>query len=143
MAYSPDVINLFKNASTAADAQVGSFSKEEKSKYKIGTGIVGAPSCGDVMKLEIKVNDEGLIDDVRYKVFGCGSAIASSAYLAKMLQGQTVDFAKGIKNTDIAEALALPPVKLHCSILAEEAVQAALTDVQTQTEAKVSQNEAN
>jgi nitrogen fixation NifU-like protein len=122
MAYSDKVIDHYENP-----RNVGSFAKDEKN---IGTGMVGAPACGDVMKLQIKVNDEGIIEDARFKTYGCGSAIASSSLLTEWVRGKTLDEAMTIKNTDIAEELALPPVKIHCSVLAEDAIRAAISDYQ-------------
>ena len=122
MAYSEKVIDHYENP-----RNVGSFAKDEKN---IGTGMVGAPACGDVMKLQIKVNDEGIIEDARFKTYGCGSAIASSSLLTEWVRGKTLDEAMTIKNTDIAEELALPPVKIHCSVLAEDAIRAAISDYQ-------------
>lgn len=104
---------------------VGSFDKNDNS---VGTGMVGAPACGDVMKLQIKVDASGVIEDARFKTYGCGSAIASSSLVTEWLRGKTLDQALAIKNTDIAEELALPPVKIHCSILAEDAIKAAVSD---------------
>ncbi|KAI5480607.1 FeS cluster assembly scaffold IscU [Pseudohyphozyma bogoriensis] len=106
---------------------VGSFAKDEKN---IGSGLVGAPACGDVMKLQIKVDDNGVITDVRMKTFGCGSAIASSSYMTERVKGMTLEAAGAIKNTEIAKELCLPPVKLHCSMLAEDAIKAAIKDYQ-------------
>jgi len=122
MAYSDKVIDHYENP-----RNVGSFAKDEKN---IGTGMVGAPACGDVMKLQIKVNDAGVIEDARFKTYGCGSAIASSSLLTEWVRGKTLDEAMSIKNTDIAEELALPPVKIHCSVLAEDAIRAAISDYQ-------------
>jgi nitrogen fixation NifU-like protein len=104
---------------------VGSFDKKDKS---VGTGLVGAPACGDVMKLQIKVNDDGVIEKAVFKTFGCGSAIASSSYVTEILQGKNIEDALNIKNTEIASFLNLPPVKLHCSMLAEDAIKAAVKD---------------
>jgi len=104
---------------------VGSFGNDDTS---IGTGMVGAPACGDVMRLQIKVNDTGVIEDARFKTYGCGSAIASSSLVTEWLKGKTLDEASTIKNSDIAEELALPPVKVHCSVLAEDAIRAAIED---------------
>ena len=118
MAYSDKVIDHYENP-----RNVGSFDKEDPN---IGTGMVGAPACGDVMKLQIKVNDEGVIEDARFKTYGCGSAIASSSLLTEWVKGKTLEQAKQIKNTDIATELALPPVKIHCSVLAEDAIKAAI-----------------
>src|SRR5213080_4459247 len=121
MAYSSKVIDHYENP-----RNVGSFEKGDDS---IGTGMVGAPACGDVMKLQIKVNPEtGLIEDARFKTYGCGSAIASSSLVTEWVKGKTLDEAMTIKNTHIAEELALPPVKIHCSILAEDAIKAAVAD---------------
>ena len=120
MSYSDKVIDHYENP-----RNVGSFDKQEKS---IGTGMVGAPACGDVMKLQIRVNDEGIIEDARFKTYGCGSAIASSSLLTEWVKGKTLEEAKQIKNTEIADELALPPVKIHCSVLAEDAIKAAIDD---------------
>jgi nitrogen fixation NifU-like protein len=120
MAYSDKVIDHYENP-----RNVGSFAKDEEG---IGTGMVGAPACGDVMKLQIKVDDNGIIRDARFKTYGCGSAIASSSLVTEWLKGKTLDEAGSIKNSDIATELALPPVKIHCSILAEDAIKAAVTD---------------
>jgi nitrogen fixation NifU-like protein len=119
MAYSAKVIEHYENP-----RNVGSFSKEDTD---VGTGMVGAPACGDVMKLQIKVTD-GIITDARFKTYGCGSAIASSSLITEMVKGMTLDAASAIKNSTIAEELALPPVKIHCSILAEDAIKAAVAD---------------
>ena len=120
MAYSEKVLDHYENP-----RNVGSFNKNEEN---IGTGMVGAPACGDVMKLQIKVTDDGIIEDAVFKTYGCGSAIASSSLLTEWVKGKSLDEAKSIKNTDIAEELALPPVKIHCSVLAEDAIQAAIED---------------
>ena len=123
MAYSDKVIDHYSNP-----RNVGSFSKDTEG---LGTGLVGAPECGDVMKLQIKVNlDTGVIEDAKFKTFGCGSAIASSSLATEWLKGKTVDEAMGIKNTAIVEELALPPVKVHCSVLAEDAIKAAIQNYQ-------------
>lgn len=122
MAYSAQVLDHYENP-----RNVGSFAKTED-LTTIGTGMVGAPACGDVMKLQIKVNDAGIITDARFKTYGCGSAIASSSLVTEWLKGKTLQEAGEIKNTDIAEELALPPVKRHCSILAEDAIKAAIED---------------
>ena len=119
MAYSEQVIDHYENP-----RNVGSFSKDE---VGIGTGMVGAPACGDVMKLQIKVED-GVITDARFKTYGCGSAIASSSLVTEWVKGKTLEQAGSIKNSEIAEELALPPVKIHCSILAEDAIKAAVND---------------
>ena len=120
MAYSEKVIDHYENP-----RNVGAFDKADP---HVGTGMVGAPACGDVMKLQIKVNDEGVIEDARFKTYGCGSAIASSSLVTEWVKGKTLDQAALIKNTEIAEELALPPVKIHCSILAEDAIKAAVED---------------
>lgn len=120
MAYSKKVIDHYENPKN-----VGSFDPSEKN---IGTGLVGAPSCGDVMKLQIKVNEEGIIEDVKFKTFGCGSAIASSSLATELLKGKKLEEAAQIRNIDIVEALELPPVKIHCSVLAEDAIRAAIND---------------
>ncbi len=120
MAYSEQVIDHYENP-----RNVGSFDKNDPT---IGTGMVGAPACGDVMKLQIKVNDRGIIEDAKFKTYGCGSAIASSSLVTEWLKGKTLDQATEIKNSQIAEELALPPVKIHCSILAEDAIKAAVND---------------
>lgn len=118
--YSNKVIDHYENP-----RNVGSFDKSEEG---IGTGLVGAPACGDVMRLQIKVSPEGIIEDAKFKTFGCGSAIASSSLVTEWVKGKTLDEAVNIKNTDIAQHLALPPVKIHCSILAEDAIKAAIED---------------
>jgi nitrogen fixation NifU-like protein len=120
MAYNDKVIDHYENP-----RNVGSFDKEDDG---VGTGVVGAPACGDVMKLQIKINDEGVIEDAKFKTYGCGSAIASSSLVTEWVKGKTVEQALAIKNTEIAEALALPPVKIHCSVLAEDAIKAAVSD---------------
>jgi len=120
MAYSSQLIDHYENP-----RNVGSFEKGDDS---VGTGMVGAPACGDVMKLQIKVDEHGVIRDARFKTYGCGSAIASSSLVTEMVKGKTLDQAVSIKNSDIAEELALPPVKIHCSILAEDAIKAAVAD---------------
>ena len=120
MTYSNKVIDHYENP-----RNVGSFGKDDDS---VGTGMVGAPACGDVMRLQIKVSKDGLIEDARFKTYGCGSAIASSSLVTEWLKGKTLDQALEIKNTQIAEELALPPVKIHCSILAEDAIRAAVND---------------
>lgn len=121
MAYSEKVLDHYENP-----RNVGTFEKDDAS---VGTGMVGAPACGDVMRLQIKVNEEGVIEDARFKTYGCGSAIASSSLLTEWVKGKTLDEAGEIKNTDIAEELALPPVKIHCSVLAEDAIKAAIEDI--------------
>ena len=120
MAYSKQVIDHYEQP-----RNVGSL---DKSDSQVGTGMVGAPACGDVMKLQIKVSDEGIITDAKFKTYGCGSAIASSSLVTEWVKGKTIDEASTIKNTQIAEELALPPVKIHCSILAEDAIKAAIDD---------------
>ena len=120
MAYSEKVIDHYENP-----RNVGAF---DKSDGTVGTGMVGAPACGDVMKLQIKVGESGLIEDAKFKTYGCGSAIASSSLVTEWVKGKTLDQAMAIKNTEIAQELALPPVKIHCSILAEDAIKAAITD---------------
>lgn len=122
MAYSDKVIDHYENP-----RNVGSFDKTDES---VGTGMVGAPACGDVMKLQIKVNEQGVIEDAKFKTYGCGSAIASSSLVTEWVKGKSLDEALNIKNTQIAEELALPPVKIHCSILAEDAIKAAVQDYQ-------------
>ncbi|MGL6071247.1 Fe-S cluster assembly scaffold IscU [Craterilacuibacter sp.] len=120
MAYSEKVLDHYENP-----RNVGAF---EKGDATVGTGMVGAPACGDVMKLQIKVGADGVIEDAKFKTYGCGSAIASSSLVTEWVKGKTLDQAMAIKNTDIAEELALPPVKIHCSILAEDAIKAAVSD---------------
>ncbi len=120
MSYSKKVIDHYENP-----RNVGSFPKDEPN---VGTGVVGAPECGDVMKLQLKITDDGVIEDARFKTFGCGSAIASSSYVTELLKGKTVADALAIKNVQIVEELSLPPVKIHCSVLAEDAVKAAVSD---------------
>ena len=126
MAYSDKVIDHYENP-----RNVGTFDKDDDS---VGTGMVGAPACGDVMRLQIKVNDEGLIEDAKFKTYGCGSAIASSSLVTEWLKGKSLDEAMAIKNSEIAEELELPPVKIHCSILAEDAVKAAVSDYRKKRE---------
>ena len=122
MSYSDKVLDHYENP-----RNVGSFDKGDNS---VGTGMVGAPACGDVMKLQIKVNEQGVIEDAKFKTYGCGSAIASSSLLTEWVKGKTLAEAAQIKNTQIAEELALPPVKIHCSVLAEDAIKAAISDYQ-------------
>ena len=122
MAYSSKVIDHYENP-----RNVGSLDKADPD---VGTGLVGAPACGDVMKLQIKVNDQGVIEDAKFKTFGCGSAIASSSLVTEWVKGRSVEEALQIKNTDVAKELALPPVKIHCSVLAEDAIKAAIADWQ-------------
>lgn len=119
-AYSDKVIEHYSNP-----RNVGSFDKDEPN---VGTGIVGAPECGDVMKLQLKIRDDGVVEDARFKTFGCGSAIASSSYVTELVKGKTVDEVEQIKNSLIVEELSLPPVKIHCSVLAEDAIKAAVRD---------------
>ena len=126
MAYSDKVIDHYENP-----RNVGTFEKDDES---VGTGMVGAPACGDVMRLQIKVNDEGIIEDAKFKTYGCGSAIASSSLVTELLKGKSLDEAMAIKNSEIAEELELPPVKIHCSILAEDAVKAAVSDYRKKRE---------
>ena len=123
MSYSEKVLDHYENP-----RNVGSFDKEDPT---VGTGKVGAPACGDVMKLQIKVGANGIIEDAKFKTYGCGSAIASSSLVTEMLKGRTLDEAQAIKNTSIVEELALPPVKIHCSVLAEDAIKAAVADLKS------------
>ncbi|TXI44714.1 MULTISPECIES: Fe-S cluster assembly scaffold IscU [unclassified Methylophilus] len=123
MAYSDKVLDHYENP-----RNVGSL---DKSDPNVGTGMVGAPACGDVMKLQIKVNDAGVIEDAKFKTYGCGSAIASSSLVTEWLKGKTLDQAQEIKNSAIAEELALPPVKIHCSVLAEDAIKSAIADLKS------------
>ncbi len=127
MAYSEKVLDHYENP-----RNVGSLSNEDA---QVGTGMVGAPACGDVMRLQIKVNDEGVIEDARFKTYGCGSAIASSSLVTEWVKGKTLDEALTIRNTQIAEELALPPVKIHCSVLAEDAIKAAVADYRQKQQA--------
>lgn len=126
MAYSDKVLDHYENP-----RNVGTFEKDDPT---VGTGMVGAPACGDVMKLQIKVGSDGVIEDAKFKTYGCGSAIASSSLLTEWVKGKTLDQASEIKNTDIAEELALPPVKIHCSVLAEDAIKAAITDLKSKAD---------
>lgn len=128
MAYSEKVIDHYENP-----RNVGSFAKDEPN---VGTGMVGAPACGDVMKLQIKVNDDGIITDAKFKTYGCGSAIASSSLVTEMVKGMSIKDAAQIRNSQIAEELALPPVKIHCSILAEDAIKAAVKDYELKCSCK-------
>ena len=121
MAYSEKVLDHYENP-----RNVG---KMDASDDDVGTGMVGAPACGDVMRLQIKVNEDGIIEDAKFKTYGCGSAIASSSLLTEWVKGRSIDDAEAIKNTEIAEELALPPVKIHCSVLAEDAIKAAVQDI--------------
>jgi len=126
MAYSDKVVDHYTNPRNA-----GKFDPDENG---VGTGLVGAPSCGDVLRLQIKVDEDGIIRDARFKTYGCGSAIASSSLITEWVKGRTLDEAASIKNSDIAQELALPPVKIHCSILAEDAIKAAIADYRTKHE---------
>jgi nitrogen fixation NifU-like protein len=128
MAYSDKVLDHYENP-----RNVGTLDKNDPN---VGTGMVGAPACGDVMKLMIKVNDAGIIEDAKFKTYGCGSAIASSSLVTEWLKGKTIDEAYAIKNSAIAEELALPPVKIHCSVLAEDAIKAAVADIKAKQLAK-------
>ena len=123
MAYSDKVLDHYENP-----RNVGSFNKEDSN---VGTGMVGAPACGDVMKLQIKMGNDGIIEDAKFKTYGCGSAIASSSLVTEWLKGKSLDQASEIKNSAIAEELALPPVKIHCSVLAEDAIKAAINDLKS------------
>ena len=127
MAYSNKVLDHYENP-----RNVGTLDKEDPN---VGTGMVGAPACGDVMKLQIQVDDNGIITDAKFKTYGCGSAIASSSLLTEWVRGQTVEEVEKIKNSDIAEELALPPVKIHCSVLAEDAIKSAIADYKGKQEA--------
>ncbi len=126
MAYSDKVLDHYDNP-----RNVGTFDDNDDD---IGTGMVGAPACGDVMRLQIKVGDDGVIQDARFKTYGCGSAIASSSLVTEWVKGKTLDEAAAIKNSEIAEELALPPVKIHCSVLAEDAIKAAITDFRSKSD---------
>jgi nitrogen fixation NifU-like protein len=126
MAYSEKVLDHFDNP-----RNMGSL---DKSDPQVGTGLVGAPACGDVMKLQLKINDNGIIEDAKFKAFGCGSAIASSSLITTMVKGKSIEYAENIQNSDIAKELALPPVKIHCSVLAEDAIKAAIKDYKTKKE---------
>ena len=134
MAYSEKLIDHYENP-----RNIGSL---DKNSEDVGTGLVGAPACGDVMKLQIKVSAEGLIEDAKFKTFGCGSAIASSSLVTEWVKGKTIDEAETIKNTDIAKHLALPPVKIHCSVLAEDAIKAAIADYRAKASKKDETQEA-
>ena len=120
MAYSDKVLDHYSNP-----RNVGTFAKDDPD---VGTGVVGAPECGDVMKLQLRISDDGIVQDARFKTFGCGSAIASSSYETELVKGKTIDEVMAIKNTNIVEELSLPPVKIHCSVLAEDGIKAALAD---------------
>jgi Fe-S cluster assembly scaffold IscU len=134
MAYSEKLLDHYENP-----RNIGSL---DKNSEDVGTGLVGAPACGDVMKLQIKVGPDGLIEDAKFKTFGCGSAIASSSLVTEWVKGKTIDEAETIKNTDIAKHLALPPVKIHCSVLAEDAIKAAIADYRAKTAKKDETQEA-
>ena len=134
MAYSDKVLDHYENP-----RNVGVLDKNDQN---VGTGMVGAPACGDVMKLQIKVNEQGVIEDAKFKTYGCGSAIASSSLLTEWVKGKTIEQAGKIKNTQIAEELALPPVKIHCSVLAEDAIKAAIADYRTKATGKGSKADA-
>jgi nitrogen fixation NifU-like protein len=135
MAYSDKVVDHYNNP-----RNVGSLDKKDQT---VGTGIVGAPECGDVMKLQIKVNEGGFIEDAKFKTFGCGSAIASSSLATEWLKGKTVDEAEEIKNTQIVEELNLPPVKIHCSVLAEDAIKTALNDFREKNDMPVAERKGH
>src|ERR1700733_11172432 len=134
MAYSEKLIDHYENP-----RNIGTL---DKNSEDVGTGLVGAPACGDVMKLQIKVGADGLIEDAKFKTFGCGSAIASSSLVTEWVKGKTIDEGEAIKNTDIAKPLALPPVKIHCSVLAEDAIKAAIADYRAKTVKKDETQEA-
>lgn len=128
MAYSDKVVEHYENP-----RNVGTLDKNDEN---VGTGLVGAPACGDVMRLQLKISDDGIIEDAKFKTFGCGSAIASSSLVTEWVKGKNIEDAEKIKNSDIAEELALPPVKIHCSVLAEDAIKAAIADFRKKKEAK-------
>jgi len=128
MSYNEKIIDHYENP-----RNVGTLDKEDPN---VGTGLVGAPACGDVMRLQIRVSDEGVIEDAKFKTFGCGSAIASSSLVTEWVKGKTVEFAEGIKNETIVQELSLPPVKVHCSVLAEDAIKAAVADWRKKKEGK-------
>jgi nitrogen fixation NifU-like protein len=130
MAYSNKVVDHYENP-----RNVGSL---DKNAEDVGTGMVGAPACGDVMKLQLRINDDGIIEDAKFKTFGCGSAIASSSLVTEMVKGRSIEYAMTIENSLIAEELKLPPVKIHCSVLAEDAIKAAIADYQKKRAAKAS-----
>ena len=133
MAYSEKVVDHYENP-----RNVGSL---DKNAEDVGTGLVGAPACGDVMKLQLRINDDGIIEDAKFKTFGCGSAIASSSLVTEMVKGKSIEYAMGIENSFIAEELKLPPVKIHCSVLAEDAIKAAIADYQKKKAAKLALSE--
>ena len=128
MAYSKELVDHFENP-----RNVGSM---DKNAPNVGTGLVGAPACGDVMKLSLKISDEGIIEDAKFKTFGCGSAIASSSLITTMVMGRSIEYAQSIENAEIARELTLPPVKIHCSVLAEDAIKAAIADFRKKQKAK-------
>jgi nitrogen fixation protein NifU and related proteins len=134
MAYSDKVLEHYENP-----RNVGSFAKDDPN---VGTGLVGAPACGDVMKLQLKINDAGVIEDAKFKTFGCGSAIASSSLATEWVKGMTIDQAMEIKNTQIVEELNLPPVKIHCSVLAEDAIKSAIADYKAKRAARTTSGAA-
>ena len=134
MAYSEKVIEHYENP-----RNVGSFDKDDP---MVGTGLVGAPACGDVMKLQLKINDSGVIEDAKFKTYGCGSAIASSSLVTEWVKGKTLDQAMGIRNTQIVEELNLPPVKIHCSVLAEDAIKGAIADYKAKRSKSVAKEAA-
>jgi nitrogen fixation NifU-like protein len=134
MAYSEKVLEHYENP-----RNVGSFAKDDPN---VGTGLVGAPACGDVMKLQLKINDAGVIEDAKFKTFGCGSAIASSSLATEWVKGMTIDQAMEIKNTQIVEELNLPPVKIHCSVLAEDAIKSAIADYKAKRAARTASGAA-
>jgi nitrogen fixation NifU-like protein len=134
MAYSDKVLEHYENP-----RNVGSFAKDDPD---VGTGLVGAPACGDVMKLQLKINDSGVIEDAKFKTFGCGSAIASSSLATEWVKGMTIDQAMEIKNTQIVEELNLPPVKIHCSVLAEDAIKSAIADYKAKRAARTASGSA-
>jgi nitrogen fixation protein NifU and related proteins len=135
MAYSDKVIEHYENP-----RNVGTLDKNDPN---VGTGLVGAPACGDVMRLQLKITDEGIIEDAKFKTFGCGSAIASSSLVTEWVKGKTVDQAMTISNKDVARELALPPVKIHCSVLAEDAIKAAIEDFKKKREARAAKQTAS
>jgi len=139
MAYGPKIIDHYENP-----RNVGAFgtSAEAKTRKDIGVGLVGAPECGDVMQLQIKVGEGGVIEDAKFKTFGCGSAIASSSLATEWLKGKTLDHAKAMKTTEIVEELSLPPVKIHCSVLAEDAIRAAINDYKKKNGLKIEERQA-
>ena len=134
MAYSEKVLDHYSNP-----RNVGSFAKDEPD---VGTGVVGAPECGDVMKLQLKISDDGIVQDARFKTFGCGSAIASSSYVTELVKGKTIDEVMKIKNTQTVQELSLPPVKIHCSVLAEDGIKAAIADWKRRREAPKGETKA-